>query len=120
MSLLSRFRVLTKILAVVLLLSGVAGAIAYVGIGSLKVLSDTAARITRNGNSAVLAARMNVALLEISRAELRLAADPRAEARAAAKREIEAQTQLFNERFKRLRAFGTVATGKHAPAIAEH
>src|SRR4051794_35692676 len=82
MSLLARFRILTKILAIVFLMSGVAATIAYVGSGALKTLNETAERINANAHSSILAARMNVALVAISRAEVKLAADPRPESRA--------------------------------------
>ena len=40
MSILARFRILTKILSVILLLSVVAGGITFLGVRSLKSLSD--------------------------------------------------------------------------------
>jgi methyl-accepting chemotaxis protein len=119
MSLLARFRILTKILALVVLLSGVAGLIAYVGIGALQQLNDTAERINKNADSSVLAARMNVALVSINRAEFRMATDPRPESRADAKREMDSQSKVFSDRFKKLVELDNTVTRKHTAAIQE-
>ena len=51
MSLLSKFSILTKIIAVVVLLSGVAATIAYFGIDGLALLNDNAERINRNAKA---------------------------------------------------------------------
>ena len=119
MSLLSRFRILTKILAVVLLLSAVAGAIAYVGIGALDQLNDTAKELNQNADSSVLAARMNVALVSINRAEFRMATDPRPEARKESQQEIDTALKLFGDRLKKLIELNNPATKVHAAAIQE-
>ena len=119
MSFLSRFRILPKILSVILLLSAIAGGIAYLGIDAMRQLNEASDRIGKNSDSSVLAARMNVALVAISRAEFRLATDPRPEARKEAQREIEGQVKLFKERFKKLIELGNAATKKHAATIEE-
>jgi methyl-accepting chemotaxis protein len=119
MSILARFRILTKILVIVFLMSGVAATIAYLGAGALKSLNSTAERINANAQGSVLAARMNVALVAINRAELNLAADPRPEARARIAGEIASQTKLFRERFSKLREMGNSATKAHDAAIQQ-
>jgi methyl-accepting chemotaxis protein len=119
MSLLSRFRILTKILFVVLLLSVVAGAIAFVGINALDELNDTTKELNQNADSSVLAARMNVALVSINRAEFRMATDPRPEARKESQQEIDTALKLFGDRLKKLVELNNPATKAHAAAIQE-
>jgi methyl-accepting chemotaxis protein len=119
MSFLARFRILTKILAIVALLSAMAGIIAYVGIAALGQLNDTAERLNKNADSSVLAARMNVALVSINRAEFRLATDPSTEGRKAAGQEIASGVKIFNERLQRLIELGNTATKAHIAAIED-
>src|SRR5689334_5288656 len=116
MSLLAHFRIITKILWVVLLMSAVAATIAYVGSGALKSLNETAERINANAQSSVLAARMNVALVAINRAEMKLTADPRPESRALIATEIARESKSFKERFDKLRDLASAASKTHAAA----
>lgn len=119
MSLLSRFRILTKILFVVLQLSVVAGVIAYVGIHALRILDENVEEMNRSADSSVLAARMNVALVSINRAEYRLANDPRPEARKEAQAEIDSQLKLFKDRLKKLIELGNPVTKAHIAPVEE-
>src|SRR5262249_4047336 len=104
----------------VALLSVMAGAIAYLGIGALGQLNETAERLNKNGDSSVLAARMNVALVSINRSQFRLATDPSVEGRKSAEQEIEAGIKILNERLKHLVAIGNTATKAHIVAIEDH
>jgi len=99
MSLLSRFRVLTKILSVLTLLSVVAAGIAYYGIQGLARLNDGAEKMKLSAAEALMTARMNQNVLALNRAEFRAALDPRQENRAAARKVVDENLQQFLERF---------------------
>jgi len=99
MHFLGRFRILTKILAIVILLSGIAGLMAYLGISALGDLSEKADLMSSAANRALLAARANQNVIALNRAEFRSALDPRDENRLAAREVIEAQLKQYQERF---------------------
>ncbi|MGY4304796.1 methyl-accepting chemotaxis protein [Bradyrhizobium sp. USDA 4369] len=100
MSLLSRFRVLTKILAIVLLMAAVAGTISWFAIGALHVVADDASKMALAANRALQAARANQNVIALNRAEFRAALDPRADNRDAALKVIDEQRRLFTERME--------------------
>ena len=97
MSFLSRFRILTKILAVIGLLACVAVGISYLGISALGSLAGHADRMSASASRALLAARANQNVLAINRAEFRTALDPRDENRNAARQVIEQQVNFFRQ-----------------------
>jgi methyl-accepting chemotaxis protein len=99
MHFLGRFRVLTKVLAIVILLSGISAIIAYVGVSALGQLSAKADLMSAAAHRALLAARANQNVLALNRAEFRSALDPRDENRLAAREVIEAQLKQYQERF---------------------
>ncbi|MGJ5204381.1 methyl-accepting chemotaxis protein [Bradyrhizobium sp. HKCCYLR20261] len=98
MSLLSRFRVLTKILAIVVLMAAVAGTISWFAIGALESVAEGALAMKAAANRALLAARANQNVIALNRAEFRAAIDPRNENREAALKVVEEQRKLFAER----------------------
>ena len=98
MRFLARFRVLTKILAIVCGLSAIAATLAYLGISSLKSLSDRGGAMAAAAQRALLAARANQNVIAINRAEFRSALDPRDENRLAARRVIDEQLKMLDER----------------------
>jgi methyl-accepting chemotaxis protein len=100
MSILARFRVLTKISAVVFLLSAIAAGIAFLGVSSLKSLSDATDRMELSAAQAVLAQRMSVSLLAISRSEFQLATDPSPASRKAIREATDAESKRFQERLR--------------------
>ncbi len=89
MSILSRFRILTKIMAVIVLLSAVAIGITALGVNALKSLSDATDVMEAAGKHAIIAAHMNQAVVALNRAEYRIASDPRPENVNAARKDIE-------------------------------
>ncbi|HEY7844611.1 MAG TPA: methyl-accepting chemotaxis protein [Bradyrhizobium sp.] len=97
---LARFRVLTKVLAIVVVLSGIAAATAYLGISALKSLSEQGEAMARSAERSLSAARANEHVIEINRAEFRSALDPRDENRLAARSVIEEQLKQFRERLE--------------------
>jgi methyl-accepting chemotaxis protein len=102
MSFLGRFRVLTKIIAVVVLLSVVAGGIAWLGINSLSSLKDGADNMEAASQRALTAARAAQNVMAISRTEFRAALDPRAENRAGARKLADEHIKMFRERLEEL------------------
>src|SRR5271169_2347367 len=66
MSILGRFRVLTKVLFVISLMSAVAAAIGALGINALKNNNETTKTIQRKSAEAVLGARMGQNVLAMS------------------------------------------------------
>ncbi|MGJ5050847.1 methyl-accepting chemotaxis protein [Bradyrhizobium oligotrophicum] len=99
MSLLSRFRVLTKILAIVMLLAAVAATISWFAIGALHVVAEDASKMAVAANRALNAARANQNVIALNRAEFRAALDPHADNREAALKVVEEQRKLFSEHF---------------------
>ena len=99
MHFLGRFRILTKVLAIVILLSGIAATIAYVGVSALGQLSEKADLMSSAARRALLAARANQNVIALNRAEFRSALDPRDENRLAAREVIQAQLKQYQERF---------------------
>jgi methyl-accepting chemotaxis protein len=97
---LARFRVLTKVLAIVAVLSAIAGVITYLGISSLKSLSERGEAMARSAERSLSAARANEHVTAINRAEFRSALDPRDENRLAARSVIEDQLKRFRERLE--------------------
>ncbi|KJC45830.1 chemotaxis protein [Bradyrhizobium sp. LTSP885] len=98
MMFLARFRILTKILAIVCGLSVIAGMLAYLGISSLKSLSERGQVTARAAERSLLSARANQNVLAINRAEFRSALDPRDENRLAARSVIDEQLKLLEQR----------------------
>lgn len=98
MSFMSRFRILTKILAIVGVLSLITGVMAWLGISSLHAVSDRSDTMARSAMRALLATRANNNLVSINRAEFLSALDPRDENRLAARALIDAQIKQLEER----------------------
>ncbi|MBV8840180.1 MAG: MCP four helix bundle domain-containing protein [Alphaproteobacteria bacterium] len=96
MSFLSRFRVLTKILGVVFLLSAVAAGITFYGIEALAQLNRGASNMEAAARRSLTAARMNQNVLAMSRAEFRVALDPRKDNAAAARKLADEQIAQFS------------------------
>ena len=98
MSFLARFRVLTKILAIVVLMAAVAGTISWFGISALATLNAGADNMSYAAKRALQAARANQNVIALNRAEFRVAVDPRAENRAEVHKVIDEQMKLLHER----------------------
>jgi methyl-accepting chemotaxis protein len=98
MSFLARFRVLTKILAVVMLLSALAVGITWLGVHSLSVVNADATIMSSAAQRALVATRATQAVLVLNRTEYAAALDPTPENRAEMHKAIEAQLKNFQER----------------------
>jgi methyl-accepting chemotaxis protein len=105
MSFLSRFRILTKILAVITVLSIAAGGITAVGINSLKQLAGQIGLVSRTLNQAILASRINTNVQAIGADIYRIVSDPRPESSRAAQAAIKTEItniKAFETRFAEL------------------
>jgi methyl-accepting chemotaxis protein len=100
MSLLANLRVLTKILAVVILMTVIATGITWLGVSSLKSLSDATDRMELTASQAVMAQRLAVNLLAINRAEFQVSTDPRAENKKTAQDIVDAESKVFVQRIQ--------------------
>jgi methyl-accepting chemotaxis protein len=98
MSLLARFKIITKILAVIMLLSVTAIGISWLGSHAMASLNAGADNMSFAAQRALEAARANQSVIALNRAEFRVALDPSVETRAAVHGVIEEQMKLFNER----------------------
>ncbi len=97
MSFLARFKILTKILAVIALMAVIAAGISWLGIHALSTLNDGADNMSVAAQRALEAARADQNVIAMNRAEFRVALDPRAENRAAVRKVIDEQLKLLNE-----------------------
>src|SRR5215469_15513992 len=97
---LARFGILTKVLSIVVLLSGIAAGMAYLGISALGQLNEDAEHMQAAASRALTAARASQNVIVLSRAEFRSALDPRDENRLAARAIIEEQLKQYDERFR--------------------
>jgi methyl-accepting chemotaxis protein len=102
MSFLARFKVLTKILAIVAFMAAIAICLGWLGISSLAKLDDGSGEIGRASKRALTGARANQNVLALNRAEFRIALDPRPEKVVEGKQAIEEQLKTFEERLENL------------------
>jgi methyl-accepting chemotaxis protein len=89
MHFLGRFSILTKILAIVVLLSTLMAVVAYRGISTLAAQNDNAERMATGARYSLAAARARARIIASNRAEFRSALDPNNENRLAANKYIE-------------------------------
>src|ERR1700730_111538 len=95
MPLLARFKIITKIIAVVLLLSAVTASVSWLGVRALSSLNDSADIMKAAAARALQAARANQSVIVLNRAEFRVALDPSVENRAAVRTIIDEQMKLY-------------------------
>ena len=98
MQFMARFRVLTKILSIIAVLSLISGAMAWLGISSLASVSERSDTMARSASRSLLATRANNNVVAMNRAEFRSALDPRDENRLAARAIIDEQVKQLEER----------------------
>ncbi len=99
MSLLGRVKIITKILAVILLLAGVAAGTSWLGIHAMSSMNEDAETMSSSAKRALEAARASTSLMTLGSAEFQVALDPRPENRAVVRKIVDEQTKLFHERF---------------------
>ena len=96
MSFLTNLRVLTKILAIIMLLSAVTIGVTVLAIVSLKSLSQDTDVMKTAATDALDASKIDQSVIEINRAEYRIGSDPRAENVAASRKVIDEQVKRLN------------------------
>ena len=117
MSFLARFRVLTKLVAIVVLLSAIAGGITWLGVSSLKSLSDATDRMESTAEQAVIAQRAVASLLAMNRTEFHLSTDPRPENRKSAQALIDEEAKMLLDQLRTLNE--RVVRPEHKAMLAE-
>jgi len=119
MSLLARFKIITKILAVIMLLSVIAATMSWLGIHTMASLNAGADNMSAAAQRALEAARANQSVIALNRAEFRIALDPSPENRSAVHGVIDEQMKLFNERLADLRKTRDEQAMSMLPAVKE-
>jgi methyl-accepting chemotaxis protein len=104
MDFMSRFRIQTKFLFVIGMLSIIAGCLVWLGVRSLSDLNDGADNMAYAARRALEAARANQNVIALNRAEFRAAIDPSVENRAQAHKVVEEQLKEFEEHLKNVAA----------------
>jgi methyl-accepting chemotaxis protein len=94
---LARFRILPKILAIILFMAAIASAIAWVGSSALSDLNGNADNMAAAAKRSLESARASQNVLAMNRAEFRSALDPRPENRDAARKVIQDNLKHFEE-----------------------
>jgi methyl-accepting chemotaxis protein len=98
MSLLARFKIITKMLAVILLLAAVAIGTSWIGIHAMASLNAGADNMSAAALRALEAARANQSVMALNRSEFRVALDPSPENRSTVHDLIDAQMKQFDDR----------------------
>jgi methyl-accepting chemotaxis protein len=100
MSLLARVKIITKILAVIMLLGAVAVGTSWLGINAMSAMNNDAETMTSTAKRAVEAARASTSVISLSSAEFQVALDPRPENRAVVHKIVDEQMKLFKARLE--------------------
>jgi methyl-accepting chemotaxis protein len=119
MSLLARFKIITKVLIVIMLLAAVAVGTSWLGIRAMSSMNDDAETMSSTAKRALEAARASTSLITLSSAEFQIALDPRPENRAAVRKIVDEQKKLFNERFEDFAKTRDEKTRSMVPAMRE-
>ena len=102
MPFLARFKVLTKILAIVVFMATIAVGLSWVSISALGTLDQGSTEMNRASKRALTGARANQNVLALNSAEFRIALDPRPENVVEGKKVIDEQLKSFEERLENL------------------
>lgn len=113
----ARFRILTKILAIICVLSLITGVMAWLGVSSLHSVSDRSDTMRRSAERALLATRANNNVVSANRAEFRSALDPSDENRRAARSTIDEQIRQLEERIAEIAKTTDEKTQALLPAV---
>jgi methyl-accepting chemotaxis protein len=119
MSFLARFHVLTKIIAVVVLLSALAAGLTWLSVSALSRLNAGSANMASASKRALVATRAAQAVLVLNRSEFSAALDPSEQNRTEMKKQIEAQLKNFQERIDTTAQTRDEKAKSMMPAIAE-
>lgn len=96
MSFLARFKILTKILAIVVMLSAIAAGTGWLGVHTLGSLNEDAENMSYESRRAVDAALAVQNIVSMNRGEFRVALDPNPENRATVRTNIEGRLKSLH------------------------
>ncbi|NVO15058.1 MAG: methyl-accepting chemotaxis protein [Rhodoplanes sp.] len=119
MSILSRIRILPKILAVIALLGVAAVAISVIALEAMSSLSEVNHQAEAAGAKNTLSSQLNINLLAMNRGEFRMAARPRADVIKDARERIAREIKQFDDRFAQLKAIASDAEDRRYIAEME-
>jgi len=119
MSLLARVKIITKILAVILLLAAVAVGTNWLGIHAMASMNDGAGNMGKAAKRALTGARASQNVLVLSRSEFRAALDPRPESRAEVRKIVAEQMKAFEERIEDIAKTRDEQAKAMMPAVTE-
>jgi methyl-accepting chemotaxis protein len=119
MSFLGRFRVLTKILTIVVSLSAITIALAWLGITSLATLNADAESMNVAAERLRESSQANQSVITLNRTEFRAALDPRPENRNEARKIADEQVKLFQQRLEDLRRISDEQIKTMLPAVEQ-
>src|SRR5262245_7341036 len=119
MALLARFQLLTKIIAVAMLVSALAAGITWLGVSAVSALNTGTANMGSASKRALVATRAAQAVLVLNRSEFAVALDPSEQNRAEMKKAIEAQLKNFQERIETVGKTRDEKAKSMLPAVME-
>jgi methyl-accepting chemotaxis protein len=126
MFLLSRFNILTKILAIVVMLSGITAVTSWLGVHALASLNEGADNMKFASQRALDAARASENITSISRGEFRIALDPSPTIRAEVRKTLDGRFKTFHAQIDQIgktpdpQAKAMVAAVNEAAAVYEN
>ena len=119
MSFLANFRVLTKLLAIIIALSAATAIVTVLATLSLKSLSEATDTMEVAASHALEAAHLGEIVTAINRAEYRVGVDPRPENRTAVQSAIATHSKELNERMARLEKIEDAQTRQNLSAVRD-
>src|ERR1700753_352300 len=117
MQFLGRFRVLTKILAIVIMLAALMGGGSFVAIHALSLQNYNAEKMALAAKRSLFAARANQSIIALNRADDRSALAPSGTNRAAAHKVIEEQLTALRQRFDEVKKTADPEVQAMLPAV---
>jgi methyl-accepting chemotaxis protein len=112
---LARVKIITKILAVIMLLAAVALGTSLLGIHAMSAMNDDAQTMSSSAKRALEAARANTSLMTLSSAEFQVALDPLPENRTIVRRIVDEQMKLLDKRFEDIGKLETIRSNRCCP-----
>ena len=103
------FKIKTKLLLLIVLMSAVTGVVSFFGVTRLHHANESTIKVDKADSLALLGARLNQNVISLSRAEYRVASDPSADNVAGAKEILDINRKQFDDRLKQAMAAATDA-----------
>lgn len=119
MHLLGRFRILPKILAIVVMLATMMAALSYIAITALAVQNENAERMAAGAKRTLEAARARQRVLALNRAEFQRALDPTSQDPKAARKAADEMLAQFRDLMNSVGKTGDSKVQAMLPAVQE-